>query len=85
VEDSGVVTAVELIVVAVAIFVAAFTQVIAGFGFALLAMPIMTLAVPVQHAVVISTLLSMLTTSWQSWHLRADADRSLVKRLTIAA
>ena len=83
--DSSVVTTVQLIVVAVAIFVAAYVQVIAGFGFALLCMPIMTLVVPVQQAVVVSTLLSMITTSWQSWHLRADAVRPLVKRLSIGA
>lgn len=78
-------TTVQLVVVAVAIFSAAFVQVIAGFGFALLCMPIMTLAVPVEQAVVVSTLLSMLTTSWQSWHLRADAVRPLVRRISVAA
>lgn len=78
-------TTVQLVVVAVAIFAAAFTQVIAGFGFALLAMPIMTLAVPVEQAVVVSTLLGMVSTSWMGWHLRADMDRPLVKRLTLAA
>jgi uncharacterized membrane protein YfcA len=85
VADSAAVTTVQLVVVAVAIFAAAFVQVIAGFGFALLCMPIMTLAVPVEQAVVVSTLLSMLTTSWQSWHLRADAARPLVRRISIAA
>ena len=78
-------TTVQLVVVAAAIFVAAFTQVIAGFGFALLAMPIMTLAVPVEQAVVVSTLLGMVSTSWMGWHLRADIDRPLAKRLTLAA
>ena len=78
-------TTVQLVVVAVAIFAAAFTQVIAGFGFALLAMPIMTLAVPVEQAVVVSTLLGMVSTSWMGWHLRADMDRPLAKRLTLAA
>jgi uncharacterized membrane protein YfcA len=75
----------ELIVVALAIFAASFTQVIAGFGFALLAMPIMTLAVPVEKAVVISTLLGILATTWQSWHLRADADRALIRRIVPAS
>lgn len=78
-------TTVQLIVIAVAIFAASFVQVIAGFGFALLCMPIMTIAVPVEKAVVVSTLLSMLTTTWQSWKLRADADRPLLKRLVIGA
>jgi uncharacterized membrane protein YfcA len=78
-------TVAQLIVVATAIFVAAFMQVLSGFGFALLSMPIMTLAVPVQQAVVISTLLGCLSTSWQAWHLRANAIRPLVKRLSLAA
>ena len=84
-EDSATVTTVQLVVVAIAIFTAAFTQVIAGFGFGLLAMPIMTLAVPVEQAVVVSTLLGMVSTSWMGWHLRTDRNRPLVKRLTLAA
>ena len=75
----------QLVVVAIAIFAAAFAQVIAGFGFGLLAMPIMTLAVPVEEAVVVSTLLSMVSTTWMGWHLRADMVRDLAKRLTLAA
>jgi uncharacterized membrane protein YfcA len=85
VADSPVVTTVQLVVVAVAIFVAAFTQVIAGFGFALLAMPIMTLAVPVEKAVVVSTLLGMVSTSRLAWHLRRDANRPLTKRLALSS
>lgn len=83
--DSTLVAAAELIVVAIAIFIAAFVQVLSGFGFALLSMPIMTIAIPVQEAVVVSTLLGMLSTTWQSWHLRADTVRPLAKRLTLAA
>jgi len=85
VADSSLVTTAQLIVVAVAVFVAAFIQVIAGFGFALLCMPIMTLALPVEKAVVVSTLLGMVSTTWQGWHLRRMARRPLVKRLTLAA
>jgi uncharacterized membrane protein YfcA len=79
------VTADQLIVVAVAIFSAAFVQMLAGFGFALLAMPVMTLAIPVEDAVVIVSILSVLTTSWQSIHLRHDAVPPLVIRLTLAS
>jgi uncharacterized protein len=79
------VTATQLIVVAVAILTAAFVQVIAGFGFALLSMPIMTLAVPVKEAVVVSTVLGMLSTTWQGVHLRHEAVRPLVKRMVIGA
>ncbi|MDO8362186.1 MAG: sulfite exporter TauE/SafE family protein [Actinomycetota bacterium] len=75
----------QLVVVAVAVFGAAFVQVIAGFGFALLCMPIMTIAVPVEKAVVISSLLGIMSSVWQAWHQRADADRPLVKRLTLSA
>ena len=78
-------TTAQLIVVAAAVFAAAFVQVIAGFGFALLCMPIMTLALPVEKAVVVSTLLGMVSTTWQGWHLRAHARRPLVKRMTLAA
>ena len=83
--DSTVVTATELIVVAIAIFVASFVQILAGFGFALLAMPIMTLAVPVERAVIVSTLLGILTSTWQFAHLRRDADMGLVRRLVAGA
>ena len=62
------------LVVGLAVGVAAFVQVLAGFGFALLSMPIMTLAIPVEQAVVVSTVLSAITTSWQSWFLRKDAE-----------
>jgi uncharacterized membrane protein YfcA len=79
------VTTGQLIVVAVAVFGAAFVQAIAGFGFGLLAMPIMTLALPVEKAVVISTLLAVLSTTWQATTLRADARWPLVGRLTAGA
>jgi uncharacterized membrane protein YfcA len=59
--------------------------VIAGFGFALLSMPIMTIALPVKEAVVVSTLLGMISTTWQGVHLRGEADRQLVKRMVIGA
>lgn len=78
-------TTVQLVVVAIAIFFASSTQVIAGFGFGLLSMPIMTLAIPVEQAVVVSTLLSMASTLWMGWHLRADIDRPIAKRITLAA
>ena len=75
----------QLIVVGVAILVASYVQILAGFGFALLSMPIMTLAVPVQQAVVVSTLLGMISTTWQAWHMRGTADARVVKRYTLSA
>lgn len=83
--DSALVTTAQLVVVGLAVGVAAFVQVLAGFGFALLCMPIMTVAIPVEKAVVVSTVLSAITTSWQSWFLRKDAEVPLVRRLTISA
>lgn len=83
--DSAAVTTAQLIVVGLAVGAAAIVQVLAGFGFALLCMPIMTLAIPVEKAVVVSTLLSAVTTSWQSWFLRKDAEGPLVRWLTISA
>lgn len=80
-----IVTTAQLIVVASAVFVAAFVQIIAGFGFALLSMPIMTLALPVKEAVVVSTLLGMISTTWQGWRLRREAVRPLATRLTLGA
>ncbi len=78
-------TTLQLVVVALAVFGAAFVQIIAGFGFGLLCMPIMTLALPVEKAVVVSTLLGIVSTTWQAWHLRRDARRPLVKRMTLGA
>ena len=83
--DSVTVTATELIVVAVAIFCAAFVQVLSGFGFALLSMPIMTIALPVKEAVVVSTLLGMISTTWQAVKLKEDTNRPIAKRMTLAA
>jgi len=79
------VTATQLIVVAAAIFTAAFVQIIAGFGFALLSMPIMTLALPVKEAVVVSTLLGMISTTLQGWRLREQAVKPLAKRMVAGA
>lgn len=75
----------ELLVVTIAVFGASFVQMLAGFGFALLAMPIMTLAIPVEQAVVIATLLGMVTCVWQALHHRAHAERRLAGRLVVAA
>ncbi len=78
-------TATELIVVAVAIYTAAFIQVLSGFGFALLSMPIMTIALPVEKAIVVSTILGMIATLYQSRLLRADTLWPLAKRLILAS
>jgi uncharacterized protein len=85
VSESMFVTTAQLIVVGVAVFFAAFMQIVAGFGFALLAVPLMTLAIEPKIAVVVSTLAGVFVTGWQAYRDRAQADRVLVRRMTIAA
>jgi hypothetical protein len=75
----------QSIALLLSILVASTTQVTVGFGFALLSVPLMTLAVPTREAVVISTILGLLTSSFQAWHGRRDADRTLIRRLMVAA
>jgi uncharacterized membrane protein YfcA len=79
------VTAGQLIFVGAAVFLAAFTQIVAGFGFALLGVPLMTLAIEPKLAVVVSALTGVVVTTWQAIHGWKDADKPLVRRLTIAA
>ena len=83
--DSAAVTATEILVVVAAVLIASLTQAVAGFGCGLLSVPIMTLAIEPKLAVVVSTLMAIFTTSWQAWHGRAHADRTLVKRMTVGA
>lgn len=75
----------ELVVIGIAVLVASFAQIIAGFGFALLCMPIMTLAIDVREAVVVSTLVGMVSISWQAWVLRRDAEPKVSARLCAGA
>jgi len=75
----------ELIVVAVAVLSASFVQTLSGFGFALLSMPLMTLALPVERAVIISTLLGMMSSLYLVIRLRHDADVPLARRMILAA
>ena len=77
--------AAQVLAVAGAVFFASFVQAIAGFGFGLMAMPLMTLVIAPSSAVVVSTLVSVFITTWQSWSMRADARRPVVKRMAIGA
>ncbi len=83
--ESLLVTTDQLIVVGVAVFTASFMQIVAGFGFALLSVPLMTLAIEPKVAVVVSSLTGIFVTTWQAVHSRADSDKLLVRRMTIAA
>lgn len=78
-------TVVQLVVVASIVFGAATVQVLSGFGFGLMTVPLMSLVISTREAVVVSTLLGVCLSSWQAWHLRADAVRALVVRFTGAA
>ncbi|MEY2641505.1 MAG: sulfite exporter TauE/SafE family protein [Ilumatobacteraceae bacterium] len=75
----------ETLAVLGAVLVASTTQVTVGFGFALLAVPVMSLAVPTHDAVIISTILGLLTSSFQAHHGRRDTDRTLVRRLILSS
>ena len=75
----------QILAVVGAVFFASFVQAIAGFGFGLMAMPLMTLAIAPSRAVVVSTLVGIFITTWQSFAMRADAARPVVKRMTIGA
>ncbi len=75
----------EVAVLLGAVLVASTTQVTVGFGFALLAVPLMALALDTREAVVISTLLGLVTSGLQTWHGRREIDRPVVRRLVIGA
>ncbi|WP_420453565.1 sulfite exporter TauE/SafE family protein [Ilumatobacter sp.] len=75
--------ATDIAIVAAAISLASMVFMIAGFGFSLLAMPLLVLVVPVSDALVIMALLGLGSVVWQGIALRADRDRTLVRRLAI--
>jgi uncharacterized membrane protein YfcA len=85
VPESVLVTTAQLIVVGVAVFFAAFMQIVVGFGFSLLAVPVMTLAIEPKVAVVVASITGIFVTGWQAWNERRNADKVLVKRMTIGA
>lgn len=63
-------TGAETAVLVVSVLIASTTQVTVGFGFALLSVPLMALALPTREAVVVSTILGLVTSSFQAWHGR---------------
>jgi uncharacterized membrane protein YfcA len=74
-----------LAVIVVSVLLASMVQTISGFGFALLSVPLMTLAINVHNAVVVSTLVGVMTTTVLAWRLRSHADRVLTRRLAVGA
>ncbi len=78
-------TGAETAVLIVSVLVASTTQVTVGFGFALLSVPLMALALPTREAVVVSTILGLVTSSFQAWHGRRDTERDVVVRMVASA
>lgn len=78
-------TGAETAVLIVSVLVASTTQVTVGFGFALLSVPLMALALPTREAVVVSTILGLVTSSFQAWHGRRDVERDVVARMVASA
>ena len=64
---------------------AAFVSKLSGFGFGLIVVPVLSLFVGPQDAVIVSTLLGLVTTANQSWTERDHADVVLVRRLFFSA
>jgi len=79
------VTVAETTALILSVFVASTTQVTVGFGFALLGVPLMALTLPTREAVVVSTVLGLVTSSFQAWHGRRDVERALVVRMVGSA
>lgn len=75
----------QLAFVAAVLCFASLIQAVAAFGFGLLAVPLMTLTISPQRAVIISTLIGLLTTTWQAWYLRRGAERAVMRRMVFAA
>lgn len=75
----------QLVWIMVAVAVAAFAQSLTGFGFSLLSVPLMSLLISPKDAVVIATLIAILTTTFQAFHDRKLASARLANRLTLAS
>ncbi len=81
----AVLSALEILGIVAVVAFAAGVQSISGFGFALLSMPMMTLIVDPQVAVVVSTVVGLVSASYQAVRDRTAADVALAKRLTVAS
>jgi uncharacterized membrane protein YfcA len=70
-----------LALVALAVFTGAFINALSGFGFALITVPLMTLAVGPKDAVVLSTIVGLVSNSTVLWRNRAAVERPVAGRL----
>lgn len=59
-------------------------QNIVGFGFALLAVPIMALFIDTHDGVVIATFLGFISSGFQAWSGRREADYAVVRKLSFS-
>lgn len=75
----------ELFGVIMVVAGASFVSKLSGFGFGLVVVPVMSLFLGPQDAVIISTLLGLVTTLNQAWVERGHADVDLVRRLFLSA
>lgn len=74
-----------ILVVALAAFGAAFVQSVAGFGFALLAVPVMASSLDPRVAVVVSTVLGIVSTTTQATQDREHVETVLARRLVLSS
>lgn len=75
----------QVVGVVVVVAGASFVSKLSGFGFGLVVVPVMSLFLGPQDAVIIATLLGLVTTLNQAWVERAHADVRLVRRLFLSA
>ena len=77
-------TTTQMVLVLIIILATSVVQAVAGFGFALLAVPLMVVVIDLQSAVIISSFVGTLSNMLQSWQLRNNIDRKLIKRFLLA-
>lgn len=75
----------ETIGILAVVGVAGFVARLSGFGFGLIVVPVMSLFIGPRDAVIISTLVGLLSSMNQAWLERAHADVTTVRRLFVAA
>lgn len=78
-------TAPETIGILVVVGVAGFVARLSGFGFGLIVVPVMSLFIGPREAVIISTLVGLMSSMNQAWLERAHADMATVRRLFLSA
>lgn len=75
----------ETLGILVVVGVAGFVARLSGFGFGLIVVPVMSLFIGPRDAVIISTLVGLLSSMNQAWLERAHADVTTVRTLFVAA